>query len=63
MKQMQHAESNLPGWESEYKASAEEVDPWPFTKGIENLGRLMRQIKVWLPLLAGISFLIALIYR
>ena len=63
IKQVDHAESDLSRWEAEFRVNAGKRDPWPFTKGIENLGRVMREVKVWLPLLAGIAFLIALAHR
>jgi hypothetical protein len=47
-------------WEKECAAALGRIDPWPFTKGIDVLGRCLREIKTWLPLLAGAFFLVAL---
>lgn len=62
-KQVDHAESDLERWDAEFKANAGKRVPWPFTNGIERLGRVTREMKAWLPLLAGMAFLIALLYR
>jgi hypothetical protein len=56
-----YAESDLSRWASEFKATSGKCDPWPFTSAIDSLGWGMRATKTWLPLIAGISFLIALI--
>ena len=60
-KQIDRAESNLEIWNSEFKQNAGKRVPWPFTSQIESLGRISREVRVWLPLLAGIAFLIALV--
>jgi hypothetical protein len=62
-RQVDHAESDLTRWDAEFKANAGKRVPWPFTSAIEYFGRVMRELKAWLPLLAGIAFLIALIRR
>jgi hypothetical protein len=62
-RQVDHAESDLAQWDAEFKANAGKRVPWPFTIAIERLGRVMREMKAWLPLLAGMAFLIALLYR
>jgi hypothetical protein len=55
-----YAELNPSRWASEFDAAFGKRDPWPFTSVIDALGWGMRATKTWLPLLAGISFLIAL---
>lgn len=62
-KQVDHAESDLARWEKEFNTNKGKRVAWPFTRTIEILGRVMREIKVWLPVLAGLAFLIALIRR
>jgi hypothetical protein len=62
-KQVNHAESDLGRWGAEFKENAGKRVPWPFTSRIERLGRVTRELKAWLPLLAGMAFLIALLYR
>ena len=58
-----HAETDRARWNVEFKLTAGKRDPWPFTAGIERLGRGMREAKTWLPLAAGVSFLMALVLR
>jgi hypothetical protein len=48
-------------WERDCSAAFGRLDPWPFTKGIDRLGGCLRAIKTWLPLLAGVLFLVALV--
>lgn len=62
-KRIDYAESNPSRWEAEFKNTAGKRDPWPLTNAIESVGRGMRAAKAWLPLIAGLSFLIALIRR
>lgn len=59
-KRVDYAESDLSNWEKEFSKTKGKRDPWPSTKGIDNLGRLMRELKAWLPIAAGLFFLIAL---
>jgi hypothetical protein len=47
-------------WERECAAALGRTDPWPFTKGIERLGQCLREVKTWLPLVAGALFLLGL---
>lgn len=61
--QISDAESDRSRWDAKFAENAGKSDPWPFTKGIESLGRVMREAKTWLPLIAGILFLIALARR
>ena len=61
--QVDHAESDLARWQAEFTQNEGKQVAWPFTKGIEQLGHVMRWVKAWLPVLAGIAFLIALIHR
>ena len=59
-RQIDYAAADPERWERECAAALGRIGPWPFTKGIERLGRGLREAKTWLPLAAGISFLIAL---
>lgn len=58
-----YAETNGSRWKAEFTETAGKRDPWPFTRVIESLGRAMREAKTWLPLIAGVLFLIALVRR
>ena len=60
---IEYAETDASRWKAEFQESAAKRDPWPFTKAIEYLGRAMREAKTWLPLIAGVSFFIALVRR
>lgn len=59
-RRINYATGNSKRWEEEAAAALGRTDPWPFTKGIERLGRCLREAKTWLPLLAGALFLVAL---
>jgi hypothetical protein len=58
-----YAETDLSRWEAEFRENARKRVPWPFTRSIESLGRAMREARTWLPLIAGVSFFIALVWR
>src|SRR5207245_2529400 len=57
---VEYAAQNPKRWQDEYDAAKGNPDPWPSTRGIVRLGYSMRALKTWLPLAAGITFLIAL---
>jgi hypothetical protein len=59
-KRADYAAEDLERWNRAYEASIGRRDPWPFTVGIEILGRVLREIRTWLPLLGGVAFFIAL---
>jgi len=50
-------------WDDEFKNTAGTCDPWPLTSTIKSVAWGMRAAKAWLPLIAGLSFLIALTRR
>jgi hypothetical protein len=62
-KRIDYAESDPSRWKAEYTEASGKRDPWPFTSVIERVGRVTREAKTWLPLLAGVLFLIALLLR
>jgi hypothetical protein len=57
-----YATGNPGRWESEFSAALGRKDPWPFTKGIEILGRGLREARTWFTLVAGALFLVALLH-
>ncbi len=59
-KRIDYAESDPSRWKKEFDETTGKRDPWPFTAGIESLGSWTREAKTWLPLLAGVFFLIAI---
>jgi hypothetical protein len=61
LRQVDHAAENIQRWESECRAALGRRDPWPFTRNIERVGRVMRELKMWLTLGAGAAFLVALL--
>jgi hypothetical protein len=56
-----YAEANPVRWSGEFATTAGKRDPWPFTSAIESLAGAMRTGKTWLPLIAGVLFVMALI--
>lgn len=60
---IEYAETNAERWRDEFQKTAGKRDPWPFTGKIENVARASREAKTWLPILAGLSFLVALLSR
>lgn len=56
-----YAAENLERWEKECSAALGRRDPWPFTSKIEQVGRWMRELRLWLTVLAGVAFLVALL--
>lgn len=58
--QCEFAEKNKTVWDSaceDEKTAAE----WPFTAEIENIGWVARELKTWLPVIAGFLFLMSLL--
>lgn len=55
-----YADEDPERWARESVAAAHGRDPWPYTKRIERLGRFLREAKFWIPLIAGVLFLVAL---
>ncbi len=58
-----YAEADAARWSREFAATAGKRDPWPFTAGIERLASYLRDAKTWLPLSAGVCFVVALFAR
>jgi hypothetical protein len=59
-KQYTYAESDTNRWRQEFTAAQDTVDPWPVTSRIENVGKVLRILRLLLPLLAGLIFLLGL---
>ncbi|SPE27193.1 membrane hypothetical protein [Acidobacteriia bacterium SbA2] len=58
------AETRSSEWNLEWERYKGQTNPrWPFTRSIIAVGRTMRYIKVWFPLIGGGLFLIALLRR
>lgn len=60
---IEYAESNTSRWKEEFDKPRGQGDPWPFTDRIQGLGRSLREVKLWLPLAAGVSFFVAILSR
>lgn len=56
-----YAEGNAALWEKEFAEKRGKADPWPFTRGIDQWARAIRELRTWLPLLAGGAFFVAVI--
>lgn len=60
-KQIKYAGADVPRWERECTEALGKDTPWPFTKEIQTFGRVVRELKMWLTLLAGAAFFVALL--
>jgi hypothetical protein len=60
---IRYAEKNYSRWQSEFDTNAIKPNPWPWTKEIELLAKGMREVKIWLPVVAGGLFIVALILK
>jgi hypothetical protein len=58
---VEYAEGNPERWTDEFRRAGGCTDPWPYTSRIERLGRGLRELKTWLPILAGVLFFLALL--
>ena len=56
-RRIKYAAQDPDRWVRECAAAFGQDSPWPFTRGIEMLARWLRELKTWLPLLAGALFL------
>jgi hypothetical protein len=59
-RRIDYADEDCTRWEKEWEASVGGVSPWPYSQGIDRLGRWLREAKAWLPIVAGALFLIGL---
>lgn len=59
-RRIDYAGADLQRWEAECAAALGRISPWPFTKQIERVGRCLREIRTWVPLIAGVCFFVAL---
>jgi len=59
---IEYAEADTERWRAEFEATSNTEDPWPYTKPINCYARFFRECKIWLPLGAGILFLLALYF-
>ena len=55
-----HGEESSKRWETEFKKSRSKRTFWPYTKGIEYLGRALRLVKIWAPIIAAALFIFSL---
>lgn len=60
-RRVRYASADPARWDKDCAAALGTVDPWPFTRGIERLGRVLRECKTWLPVIAGAMLLVALL--
>ncbi len=56
-----YAEADSSRWKAEFDKNCGKRDPWPFTGRIETMACAMREARLWLPLAAGVFFLVALV--
>jgi hypothetical protein len=60
---IEYAEADTARWQNEFTETSGKRVAWPFTDRADSLGRWMREAKTWIPLAAGVSFLVALFSR
>ncbi len=51
---IEYARDQKVAWEQEFQGRG--TSEWPYTPEIEKLGKTIRKLRVWLPLLAGLAF-------
>lgn len=61
-KRCAYADTDKARWLSEFEREKTSSSAWPYTKSIEQLGKFMRLLKVWAPIIGGIVFIIGLFY-
>ena len=59
-KQIAVAEVDHQGWTAEFKRTAGTSEPWPYTYGIQKLGRILRGLKISMPIAGAGFFLLSL---
>lgn len=55
-----YANEDKARWSSEFEKEKTSSSDWPYTKFIQRLGKFMRLLKVWAPIVGGIVFIIGL---
>ncbi len=56
-----YAERDSARWQQEFEQTKDHLNPWPFTRRIEMLGRALREAKTWLPVLGAGLFALGLL--
>jgi hypothetical protein len=59
-KQIRYAEADRARWETEFQQSLTVANDWPYTAKITTIAQFHRACRMWLPLIGGLLFLIAL---
>jgi len=59
-KRVAYAEQNPPRWQREFDEDTGKSTPWPFTHAIERSAMVLPAAKIFLPVIGGAFFLIAL---
>lgn len=57
LRRINYAEADPARWKKEFMETAGTNNPWPFTKWIQNIGSVSRQLRIWLPLFSA-AFLV-----
>jgi hypothetical protein len=55
-----YAEGDLARWQNEYSQSVGKATPWPYSESSVTLSRIARHIRLWVPILGGATFIVAL---
>lgn len=59
--QHRHADCDKRRWATEFHANAEGVSPWPYTPGIERIGKAFHALHFSVPLASGVLLLFGLV--
>ena len=57
----EYAEQDAARWQREFEETRGTPTPWPSTRAIDGMARALREARTWLPVLAGLSFLGAIV--
>ena len=60
--QCDYANDDKIRWKKEFNNENITSSAWPYTKYIENLGDFIRIIKVWVPIVGGVVFILGLFF-
>ena len=58
---VEYANKDKDRWNSEFEDGESMPSAWPYTSTIESLGTVMRLLKTWAPITAGLAFVLGLL--
>ena len=60
---VEYADEDKGRWKSEFGDGENMPSAWPYTSAIELLGTVIRLLKTWAPIIAGIAFVLGLLAK